>query len=60
MTKKKEDSKFDEIRRIWKLLGKQIDIMEDASGYKIHDEINKGIVTTESLWQELRYMGQNL
>lgn len=58
--KKKEGSPYDKIREILRVIEKRIDGADAAtSAGKKESNINAAIVATETLWQELRYIGQN-
>lgn len=59
--RKKEASPFDQARHILKVVGKEIDKAdEEKARGRVHGHINAAIVGTESLWQELRHIGQSL
>jgi hypothetical protein len=59
--KKKEKSQFDKARHILKVISQAIEATDEATtNSKRHEHNNVAIIATESLWQELRYLSQNL
>lgn len=59
--RKKEKSRYDQVRSILKAIDKKLDEAESAANQgKESSSVSGAIVATETLWQELRYIGQNL
>jgi hypothetical protein len=57
--RKKPTGEFAKVREALSIITKCIDSAEEGSG-KQSERINAAIVGTETLWQELRYLGNRL